>query len=246
MASDFDSHQYDAAYPDGVEHHYWHVRRNLLVQRLLGSPRRAGRVLEVGCGRGVVVQHLRELGYDCWGCDLAAAPPLSSAVEGYLHLATDARSLDESFAREVDVLMFLDVLEHLENPSEFVRCCCKSFGNARRLLVTLPARQEIWSNYDDFYGHQARYTTASARSMLVDAGAEVQDLGYYFHLLYPPAVVLSAVGAKRALEVKAPASVASRAAHRLVAGAMALGSHLVPTWIPGTSLYAAAIAPRLG
>ena len=41
----------------------------LFVKRLMGTLAISGRVLDVGCGRGFVVRHLRTLGIDAEGCE---------------------------------------------------------------------------------------------------------------------------------------------------------------------------------
>jgi len=138
----------------------------------------------------------------------------------------------------VDTLLFLDVLEHVDDPANLLERCRTAFPAARRLLVTLPARTELWSNYDEYFGHRQRYTRTTARELLQQAGVRPIDVRYYFHLLYPPAAFLHAVGAPRSTDVHAPRSAAARLAHLVVAGAMKLGARVAPAWLPGTSLYA--------
>ena len=66
--TEYSDAQYLANYPDGIEHYWWTRARNQVVQRLIrGLPQTAGRVIEIGCGRGVVVDSLRDSGIDCTG-----------------------------------------------------------------------------------------------------------------------------------------------------------------------------------
>jgi 2-polyprenyl-3-methyl-5-hydroxy-6-metoxy-1,4-benzoquinol methylase len=71
----FDAVQYALPYAPGVERHFWNVARNRIVERhlrrALATQRRSGRlVLDVGCGPGIVVDHLRRAGIDCHGVEL--------------------------------------------------------------------------------------------------------------------------------------------------------------------------------
>jgi 2-polyprenyl-3-methyl-5-hydroxy-6-metoxy-1,4-benzoquinol methylase len=60
----------------GVEKHFWTMARIGIVTKTLRNAARAGlcsakgRILDVGCGPGIVVGALREKGYDIWGVDL--------------------------------------------------------------------------------------------------------------------------------------------------------------------------------
>ncbi|MFH0901544.1 MAG: hypothetical protein V2A73_13030, partial [Pseudomonadota bacterium] len=63
----FRDDQYEAAYPAGIERHYWHQYRNALIRCKLGAPTADRCILEIGCGRGHVVDYLRRHGYESWG-----------------------------------------------------------------------------------------------------------------------------------------------------------------------------------
>ena len=244
--------QYGHNYPDGIEHHYWNICRNRLVHRLLvGGPRAttrsvqdAGMVLDIGAGRGIVVDFLRRRGLDCWGCDVAASRPIAPRVAPFLMTETDALQLEQAFRSKVSAILLLDVLEHLLEPTAFLRSCRHAFSGVERVVVTLPARQELWSNYDEYYGHFARYNIQRARDMLEAGGFELVDIGYFFHGLYPPARFLSALNISRQTEVQAPRSPLAVAIHRLLGHAFQLESLIVPRRVPGSSLYVLA-SPRL-
>jgi hypothetical protein len=69
----FSDDQYQDAYPPGIEGSFWHVARNFTILKWLknfGMDKQ--RLLEVGCGRGILVDYLLGKRIDCIGCDLAA------------------------------------------------------------------------------------------------------------------------------------------------------------------------------
>jgi 2-polyprenyl-3-methyl-5-hydroxy-6-metoxy-1,4-benzoquinol methylase/septal ring factor EnvC (AmiA/AmiB activator) len=76
-------------------------------------------VLDVGCGPGVVARALVDRGCKVWGVELDPARATSArnhCVE-VLEADVEAVSLSEEFANQLfDVVLFLDVLEHLRNP----------------------------------------------------------------------------------------------------------------------------------
>jgi SAM-dependent methyltransferase len=168
--SEFSEVQYDEAYPDGIEQHFWHLARNRLVEATLrqGADRK-GRVLEIGCGPGLVLQYLRGRGFDCWGCELGD-PPLPDAIRPFVLVKRDFRDLDPAFRRDTNSLLLLDVLEHIPDDTEFLRALVAAFPQSRSLILTVPARGELWSNYDDHYGHFRRYDQARLAAVLDEAG----------------------------------------------------------------------------
>jgi hypothetical protein len=73
----FDADKFREAYPDGIENNYWSVARNWIIEAAL--PDKA-HILEIGCGRGVVVSYLLSRGGNAWGSELAS-PPLLAGTE---------------------------------------------------------------------------------------------------------------------------------------------------------------------
>ncbi|MBB28958.1 MAG: methyltransferase [Gemmatimonadetes bacterium] len=144
----FNADQYRSGYPDGIELNYWNSGRNHIIARKLNSfPKTPGRILDIGCGRGIVVSHLRKLGLDCWGCDLAQTVPIDNSVGNRLFVARDAFELEDEWRATVDTILLLDVIEHIREPEEFLARILEHFNNLRHMFITLPARQELWSNH---------------------------------------------------------------------------------------------------
>src|SRR4051794_10057688 len=116
----FAGQQFDHAYPAGMELHWWHLARNRIVARELGN-RVAGnsRILEIGCGRGIVLDALLQQGWDAWGVDLGIAEPIESARKRIVY-GTQATSLTPSFRSSVQCLLLLDVIEHIEHVPDFL------------------------------------------------------------------------------------------------------------------------------
>ena len=83
------------------------------------------------------------------------------------------------------VILLLDVLEHLEDPAAFLSALRPAFPNLRAAVVTVPARQELWSAWDVRFGHQRRFDLPSLAALCADAGWQVQSMRYFFHALYP-------------------------------------------------------------
>jgi SAM-dependent methyltransferase len=237
----FTDQQYADPYPPGIEHGYWHQARNrILVRRLLPVVGREARILDIGCGPGIVVDHLRRAGLECAGVDLGAPPPATAEVAPHLTLSASAFDLPAATRAAVTVLLLMDVLEHLPAPADFLAECRRAFPAAKHVFVTLPARMEIWSSYDEHYGHYKRYTLEEVPSLLARTDLRVVESGYFFHALYAAARVLAVGTKKRSHVVKAPRL---RLPQTLLARLFVAEQALLPSTAPGSSLYALLAAP---
>jgi hypothetical protein len=106
-----------------------------------------------------------------------------------------------------------------------------------RAIVTVPARREIWSNYDEFYGHRRRFDRASVGRLITGAGGEAMGIRYFFHALYLPARILKWLRRPRQVAIAAPRP-AARPIHRALARLCYLEYLLLPRGLAGTSLVA--------
>jgi SAM-dependent methyltransferase len=237
-ATQFSSNEFDCAYPPGIERHFWTVARCQIVADALDSlPDRGGRILEIGCGRGIVVAKLRDQSFDCFGVELADAqvPP---SVARFVTTATDARQLPAEFRAEVRTVLLLDVIEHLADPAALISQIVEYYPSIHHLIATVPARRELWSNYDEFYRHYRRYDLTGLRETLARAGLKLVHVAYFFHLLYP-LMLLAKLGKSRAIKLKPPGRWASLL-HKGFAQILYWDSTLLAGALYGTSAIAVA------
>ena len=235
--TEFSAQQYESTYPDGGERHWWPLARNRIVRSVIERDAAPGApILEIGCGPGVVVESLRAAGIDCHGVEPASVRPLPAAA-GYIRTNMHATQLPESERCRYSTVLLLDVIEHLPDAGQFLREIDAAFPRLERVIVTVPARQELWSNYDSHFGHFRRYSLESLIDAGQAAGWEAQRASYFFHALYFPAWLVTRLRGSRATELTPPRGF-MRLAHRLIAGLMLLDYYALPSRLPGSSLIA--------
>jgi len=233
----FTDNDYALAYPPGIEHHFWtQTRVNIAVDLIRGYALQKRKILEIGCGKGIMVRELRLRGLDCLGADLAnvTAP---DDISSFVFLNQDACQLDQGFRDSVDVILLLDVIEHIEFVQPFLERIQNAFTNVKWFIVMVPARKEFWSNYDTHFGHFRRYDLEMMRALASTMNYQLLLNRYFFHALYLAAFIHLRLSGKREVRGFAPRGFA-RPFHRFLASVFYLESLLMPASAPGSSIVA--------
>jgi len=130
--------------------------------------------LDIGCGAGDVAEHLARRGWTGTAID-GSASALARARERLApYPGVDVREgwIDDLDGTWRTVLMW-DVLEHLDDDRGALERVVRLIAPGGHLLVAVPSNPREWRWDDDFYGHVRRYTDASLRQLLADAGLRV-------------------------------------------------------------------------
>ena len=120
MKSEFDEKQFESVYSDGVENTYWSLSRNYIIRNSIKKNNLdKNKIIEIGCGRGIVVKYLRDRGIHCKGVELSVCKPIHG-ISDFIKTGMDANDLPLEERSEFKSFMLLDVIEHIENPVEFL------------------------------------------------------------------------------------------------------------------------------
>jgi glycosyltransferase involved in cell wall biosynthesis/2-polyprenyl-3-methyl-5-hydroxy-6-metoxy-1,4-benzoquinol methylase len=98
------------------------------------------KVLDVGCGPGVVACALAKRGCSVWGVDADAAAADLARPHCERVIVADLESFDfaAAFAERFDAVLLLDVLEHLRNPGEVLQRLAAVLSPDGRLIASIP------------------------------------------------------------------------------------------------------------
>jgi SAM-dependent methyltransferase len=183
------------------DEHWWFVARRNLIARALArflrpSAGATRRLLDVGCGTGGTLDRLRTFG-DVVGLDLEATALAFCRKRGYERLV-QASATALPFASETfDVVVALDVLEHIPDHAAAAREIMRVLAPGGALFVTVPAYRSLWSGHDVALMHQRRYVAREMADLLAQAGLHVQHLTYTVSALFPIAYVVRMVQRRR-------------------------------------------------
>lgn len=175
------------------ETHYWSaVRRYLIrdiVRKYVHPP---FEFLDIGCGNGSLLKSLEH----------AFPGSHATGVDGYLEALINARRRTKTatlvlqdlaketwqqFSRTYNVVTLLDVLEHLDDPTDVLRHVRGLLKQHGIVIVSVPAHMWLWSERDVFLGHRKRYTRATLQQLLEESGFTVRHTSHLFSYLALPA-----------------------------------------------------------
>ena len=177
-----------AVYAGMEADHWWYRgRRRIVVQlfeRFVGRGDR--RILDVGCGTGAMLPHLRPFGrpqgieQDAGLVRLGRERGLNVTVRDF-----PKETLDDRF----DVVSLFDVLEHLPDDRAALAAARSMLAPGGRLVLTVPALPWLWSPHDVAVGHRLRYDRSLLRRRLEASGFTIVHLTHFNTFLMPLAVV---------------------------------------------------------
>ena len=145
------------------------------------------RTLDVGCGPGHDVDDFRPFG-SLYGLD----PSLTALMWCRRQHPSDLRLVCATGERlpfqasSFDLVIMLDVLEHVDADTDCLRDCRRILKTGGQLVLTVPAFQWLWGSHDTWYGHKRRYTVPEIQQKLAQAGFLVERATYIEWLFVLP------------------------------------------------------------
>ncbi len=128
------------------------------------EPHISGDVLEVGAGLGGSTALMIRTSHESWTClepDIQLAAHLAKKIAEDSHLAHCKLVVGSTVDLEVtpcfDTLIYVDVLEHIDNDREELERAARILRPGGKLIVVAPAFQFLLTPFDDAVGHFRRY-----------------------------------------------------------------------------------------
>jgi SAM-dependent methyltransferase len=183
---------YDELYRREKDHWWFACRRQLASDTLRRyRVKRSGRVLDMGCGTGAMLDELHDLG-TAFGLDISATALSYCAARGHTRLALGVGENLPCRANTFDGIVSLDVIEHIEEDRRVLQNLFRICHEGALVVITVPAVPWLWTTRDDRLGHKRRYTRPLLLEVARSAGFEVVKCSYYCVFFFPivAAVVL--------------------------------------------------------
>ncbi len=161
------------------ETHWWFRARRRIVQGLIHEllpPGTGKKILDVGCGTGGITAYLSGE-YAVMGVDPAPEAiafarkrfPQCTFIQGY------APGSVQKECGDANMILLLEVLEHVEHDRDFVRSLIASLKPGAYLMIFAPADMSLWGPHDKGFEHFRRYDSAG-EFRRTWAGTPVQEI----------------------------------------------------------------------
>ena len=168
--------------------HWWFVtRKNVVldvIKRYLTKNDQI-KVLDIGCGSGLMLTSLDEIG-ETYGMDMSDEA-LSFSKEIFTGRVEKGALPDQLPYQEnfFDLITALDVIEHIDNDVDSISAIRSLLAPGGKVVFTVPAYMFLWSPHDEMNEHKRRYTLPERKKKLVEAGFTVEKISYYNTFLFP-------------------------------------------------------------
>ena len=146
---------------------FYHAKnwRNYWISRV--CPYVSGDVAEIGAGLGANTLLIHRCGVRSMFClepDEGLAARLRAAVQSVERVTASVGSIRILPAHAFDCIVYIDVLEHIEDDQSELERACLLLRPSGRLIVLAPAHQALYSPFDRAIGHYRRYNSATLKS----------------------------------------------------------------------------------
>jgi SAM-dependent methyltransferase len=145
-----------------------------------------GRVLEVGAGVGTITRRLLDADPDVSIVALEPADNLFGDLASVAALTPRVNAARQTLAEYLagspepfDAVVYLNVLEHVEDDERELRLAAEALRPGGALLVFGPGLEWLYSELDYKAGHYRRYTLRRLHEIARAAGFEVLSLRYF-------------------------------------------------------------------
>ncbi len=170
--------QFEDVHAVAEERHPWFVARRALFTELADLDRDA-RILDIGCGTGMFLVHLKSLGFR----NLAGVETSERMRQRF---RDDAIPLYTEIPEETfDTVFMLDVLEHIANDVQTLARIHNILRPGGTLLISVPAHPFLWGPHDVLAAHERRYRSRELRDKLTDAGFDIERFSYWNMFCFP-------------------------------------------------------------
>lgn len=181
------------------EHNWWFVGMRRVSLSLLdagpapGAAREGrGQVLDVGCGTGIMLEHLQAHGQPT-GLDVSPTA-LAFCRERGADRLVQGRGEQLPFAdASFEAVTAFAVLEHIEPDALAMREWSRVLRPGGQLVLLTSAYRWLWSGHDVSNHHARRYLAGEVVALVQDSGLEPAKVSYVNTVLLPPILAVRVV-----------------------------------------------------
>jgi len=181
-------------YGDFEQWHWWFRGRRRVLESILDRELRTRNgslnILSVGCGPANGLSWLVPFAGQhgkVYGLDIE---PLHAKTTNNIGFVVGSLENSPLKSRSFDVVLALDVLEHLDDDSNSLQEATRLVKAGGLLLITVPALPSLWGGQDVVSEHRRRYTRRTLNNLFRDTNLSGYWIRYFNSLLFPLAATV--------------------------------------------------------
>jgi len=167
--------------------YWWHRGRRKILDRFFRKyigHMHGLRILDVGCGVGGSYVTLEKFG-SVTGVDISSQAVKICHKKGIENVVVGSAEALPFPNDSFDVIVSLDVLEHLGDDGEGIREFYRVLKPGGMVFITVPAHQFLWSEHDEALGHYRRYTRPQIQGIFIENGFTIEKVSYMITFTFP-------------------------------------------------------------
>jgi len=164
------------------ESDFWSKVKVKLILKLVEGKK----VLDVGCGSGLLSKTLLNKGYNVTVIDNDVKAIEIAKKKGINGFVADINTWQTK--EKFDCIILGDVLEHIEDDKSAMKKVHQMLEPTGCIVVNVPAYQTLFSKHDIALGHKRRYSNIELEAKLQDSGFIVEKLRHWNLLALPVTV----------------------------------------------------------
>jgi SAM-dependent methyltransferase len=156
-----------------------HEHRLGMIVREVEKVPAGARILDGAVGLGQLAGRMQQRGYRVIGIDYSFQAALHVKKTSTIPVVVgDMKNMpfrDGAF----DAMTTGETLEHLDDDAPAAREIGRVLAQGGRCIATVPALESLWSDSDDYYEHQRRYSRAQLAALFEQGGMSVEKASYW-------------------------------------------------------------------
>jgi SAM-dependent methyltransferase len=167
--------------------HWWFSARRTIVNYFLSKLNLPTdtKILEAGCGTGGNLSLLAQYG-QVFAIESNEVAREFASQNRCAEVKAGTLPDNIPFQHEkFDLIVLLDVLEHLEEDARSLQALSEQLKAGGYLLVTVPALPFLWSQHDEKHHHYRRYVKTGLHQLVENACFKIIKLSYFNFFMFP-------------------------------------------------------------
>src|SRR3989344_3261682 len=171
--------------------YWWHKGKLFMVNELLNKYllKKKGKlkILEIGCGTGKTLSTLSTWG-EVYGIDISKEAVNFCKSKGFKNVElADINEMDiKKYEGKFDLIVTLDVLEHIQDDVETLKRIYKMLKKGGLVLINVPAYKFLWSEHDEALHHKRRYHSLELTQKVKDSGFTIIKKSHFVFTTFFP------------------------------------------------------------